>query len=147
MVRLSVYEEARKAAREHKWLASEKAGRDLGAAAVQEWTKSYWLQFYRYRFVQHLRGEVFWDEFGARFYGIVTGQLATPRELLDQILDRVRDGAENLQLIQWTLDHGLPTDTVLEVLEALDINSQKLPPPTYADDGSVTSTLTPETVA
>ena len=129
MVRLSVYAEAEKAAREHKWLASEKAGRDLGEEAVQEWTKSYWLRFYRWRFVQHLRGEVFWAEFDSRSYGIVTGRLAAPRELLDQILDQVRDGAENLQLILWAQERGLPGDKVIEILEALDINSQKLAPP------------------
>ena len=134
MVRLSVYAEAEKAAREHKWLASEKAGRDLGDEAVREWTKSYWLRFYRWRFVQHLRGEVFWAEFDSRSYGIVSGKLAAPRELLDQMLDQVRDGAENLQLILWAQERGMPGDKVIEILEALDINSQKLPPPSETNE-------------
>src|SRR5437867_3217749 len=83
---LSVYEEAEKAVREHKWLASERAGHDLGHDAVREWTKSYWLQFYRWRFVQHLRGEVFWKEFDAAAYGIADGRLVAHRELLDEIM-------------------------------------------------------------
>jgi hypothetical protein len=126
---LSVYEEAEKALREHKWLASERAGRDLGHDAVREWTKSYWLRFYRWRFVQHLRGEVFWKEFDAAAFGIAGGRLMAHRELLDEIMDRVRDGAENLDLFVWAQMQQLPTEQLIEILEALDINSQRLPPP------------------
>jgi hypothetical protein len=132
MVRLSVYEEAVKAAGEHKWLQSEKAGCDLGEAAVREWTKSYWLHFYRYRFVQHLRGELFFHEFGPESFGLVGGWIAANQALLDEILDRVRDGAENLSLICWAHQNNLPCDQVIEILEALNINSQRLAPPVEA---------------
>jgi hypothetical protein len=131
MVRLSVYQEAEKAVQVHKWLASEKAGRDLGEEAVRDWTTSCWLQFYRWRFVQHLRGEVFWQEFDAAAFGIINGRLAAHRELLDEIIDRVRHGAENLDLIHWALQCGVPMDQLIGVLEALDINSHRLPPPRW----------------
>lgn len=129
MRRLSVYEEAEKAVHEHKWLQSEKAGCDLGHAAVRDWTKSFWLRFYRWRFIQHLRGEVFWQEFAAESFGLVNGRLAAPRELLDEILQQVREGGENLGVILWAEDRQEPIDQVLQILEALDINSQRLPPP------------------
>ena len=129
MVGLSVYEEAERAAREHKWLESEKAGRDLGDAAVHQWTRSFWLRFYRWRFVQHLRGESSFREFHPSTFGIVNRHLAAPRELLDRILDMVRDGGENLDIICWAHHYGMPTDQVIEILEALDINRQRLRPP------------------
>src|SRR6058998_287686 len=91
MIQLSVYDQARKAVQEHKWLESEKAGRDLGHAAVWEWTKSYWLRFYRWRFLQHLRGDIFWQEFATESFGLVNGRLWAPPKLLDEILDHVRN--------------------------------------------------------
>ena len=131
MVRLSrsIYEEAEEEVREHKWRESEKAGRDLGVEAVRGWTKSYWLRFYRWRFVQHLRGEVCWREFDFGCFGIVCGRLSAHGELLEVIMDRVRDGAENLDILVWTHECGLPVDQVMDILEALDINSRRLAPP------------------
>ncbi len=129
MNRLSVYAEARKAAAEHQWLQSERAGRDLGHVAAGEWTKRCWLQFYRWRFIQHLRGEIFWEEFTSGCFGLLSNRLAAPVDLLDEILKHVKEGAENLSLIVWAEDRLLPMDQVIQVLEALDINSQRLPPP------------------
>lgn len=129
MVRNRIYQEAAKAIQEHKWLQSEKAGRDLGVEAAKDWTRRYWLRFYRQRFVQHLRGETFFEEFGAECYRLVAGRLAASREVLDTILDKVQQGAENLELICWAQRQCLPREQVLEILRALNINSRRLPPP------------------
>ena len=129
MCSMSVYEEARKAADEHKWLQSERAGYDLGSEAVRDWTRSHWLKFYRCRFVQHLRGELFWKEFDEQSYGLAGRHLVTSRQLLDEILDCVKRGAENLDLIINADDCGWPMDQVMCILEALDINSKRLAPP------------------
>lgn len=129
MARLRVYQEAEKAIQEHRWLQSEKAGRDLGAEAEREWSESYWLRFYRIRFVQHLKGEVFFEEFGPECFGAGAGRRGTRPGLLESILDRVQDGAENLDIICWALERGLPREQVLDILGALDLNSRRLPPP------------------
>jgi len=125
----SVYEEAEQAVLEHKWLESEKAGRDLGDEAVLHWTRSHWLRFYRWRFVQHLRGEAYFREFHPRTFAIVTSRSQNSPKLLEDILNQVRDGAENLDIICWAQNHLLPTCPVLEILEAIDINRQRLHPP------------------
>src|SRR5262245_41133393 len=119
---LSVYEQADQAVQEHKWIESEKAGRDLGDEAVRHWTRSHWLKFYRWRLLQHLRGEVYFREFHPRTFAAVSNQLKVPRELLEAILDQVRDGGENLDIICWAHNSQLPVDSVIEVLEAIDIN-------------------------
>jgi hypothetical protein len=129
MVPLSVYREAEKEIKVHRWVESEQAGRDLGVEAEVGWSKSYWLRFYRHHFVRHLRGEAFFEEFDPASFGIVNGRLAADRQLLERILDRVAEGDENLTLIRWAHDHTLPMDQVLEILEAVNINSQKLAPP------------------
>ena len=133
MVCQSVYAEAQKAAEVYKWLQSEKAGRDLGVAAVKQWSKSHWLRFYRWCFVQHLCGERPWQEFDQTTFGLLSNSVRAPRELLDEILDRVRLGAENLSLIVWAHECLLPMDHVIDILEALDINSRRLPPPVEED--------------
>lgn len=125
---LSVYEEAERAALEYKWLESEKAGRDLGPDAVRHWSRAYWRRFYRYRFVQHLRGEAYFREFHPRTFAIVNCHVQGPSELLEAILNQVRDGAENLDIICWAHHRTVPTEPVLTILEAIDINRQRLRP-------------------
>jgi hypothetical protein len=46
--------------------------------------------------------------------------------LLDRILDRIKAGQENLDIIRWALDWGISTKALIEILEALDINSRRL---------------------
>jgi hypothetical protein len=125
----SVYEQAKLAVQEHKWIESEKAGRDLGHEAVRHWSRSHWLRFYRWRLVQHLRGEVYFREFHPCTFAAASNQLKVPHELLEAILNQVRDGCENLDIICWVHKKQLPIAPVMEVLEAIDINRQRLVPP------------------
>ncbi len=136
MVFQSVYEEAKKEAAAYKWIKSEQACHDLGDDALHEWSCSYWLGFYRYRFVQHLRGEIFWREFDEKTFGVLPRRFAHLRELLHEILDQIRKGQENLNLIVWAHDTAQPMNQVIAVLEALDINSQRLPPPDFVKTAS-----------
>ena len=38
----------------------------------------------------------------------------------------IKAGLENLDVLCWAIDSGLPIDEVLEILEALDINSRRI---------------------
>ena len=129
MAHLRVYEQAEQAIQEHRWLQSEKAGRDLGAEAEQEWIEVYWRRFCRSRFVQHVRGENYFEEFGQECFGAVAEGCAEFRHLLETMLDLVSQGAENLDLICWAEHQRLPKDRVLQVLTAMDINGHRLLPP------------------
>lgn len=129
MLRHKVYEEAKQAIEEHRWLESEKAGHDLGPAAEQAWAKSHWLRFYRSRFVQHLRGQAFYEEFGEDCYGLVSGWQSTGADLLEAILDQIEQGAENLDVLCWAMRRCCERERVLEILKAVDINNRRLPPP------------------
>src|SRR5262249_61513259 len=46
--------------------------------------------------------------------------------LLDRILDRLKAGQENLDIIRWALDWNISLLSVRDILEALDINSRRL---------------------
>jgi len=129
MMHLRVYEEANRAIQEHRWIESEKAGRDLGVDAEQEWIERYWRTFCRSRLVQHLRGEIFFDEFDAECFAIFSGRLEDVAGLLGVVLERIKEGAENLDLLRWGCQEHVPHDQLVEVLTAADINGHRLRPP------------------
>jgi len=129
MLHLRVYEEAKKAIQEHRWVESEKAGRDLGADAEQDWIEHYWRTFCRSRYVRHLRGEVFFDEFDTDCFGILSVDFGEVAGLLNAVLERIKEGAENLDLIRWGYQEHVPVNQLLQVLKAADINGHRLLPP------------------
>ena len=129
MQHLRVYEEANKAIQEHRWIESKKAGRDLGVDAEQDWIEHSWRTFCRSRFVQHLRGEVFFDEFDAECFGISSGRFEDLAGLLNVVLERIKEGAENLDLLRWACQEHVPHNRLLEVLTAVNINGHRLFPP------------------
>jgi hypothetical protein len=55
---------------------------------------------------------------------IVKGDLLT-----DCILDRVYAGYENLDIINWALDWGLPMDRVRHILKQIDVNQARFDRP------------------
>jgi hypothetical protein len=129
MPHLRVYEEADKAIREHKWIESEKAGRDLGVNATRDWIDSYWRTFYRSRLVQHLRGEAFFDEFDTECFGILSERFEEVAGMLNMVLERIKEGAENLDLLRWGYQEHLPRNLLLQVLIAANLNGHRLLPP------------------
>jgi hypothetical protein len=129
MPHLGVYEEAERAIQEYKWIESEKAGRDLGAGAERDWIDIHWCTFCRNRLVQHLRGDAFFEEFGAECFGVFAERFEELKGLLNAVLERVQQGAENLDLLRWGCQERLPHNQLLQVLIAADINGHRLLPP------------------
>jgi hypothetical protein len=126
MEKSSVYIESEQEALRYKWIESEKAGHDLGEAAIRKWVKDHWWGYLRARWLEHLQGKRFWVELDRGDFGLLQHQFQDQSLLLDRILDRLKSGQENLDIIRWALDWGIPTRLVLQVLEALDINSRRL---------------------
>jgi len=126
MQKSSVYEECEKEIQLYKWLESEKAGHDLGEAAIRRWVKEHWWGYLRARWLEHLQGTRFWVELDRGDFGLLQRRFQDQTLLLDRILDCLKTGQENLDLILWALDWGLSLPQVREILEALDINSRRL---------------------
>src|SRR5262245_60181128 len=59
-IRMSLYECGEEEAQRFKWIESEKAGRDLGEAAIRTWVRSHWNGFLRQRWLEHLQGKTYW---------------------------------------------------------------------------------------
>jgi hypothetical protein len=126
MEKSSVYAESEQEALRFKWIESEKAGCDLGEAAIRRWVKDHWWGYLRARWLEHLQGKRFWVELDRGDFGLLLQRFRDNTLLLDRILDRLKAGQENLDIILWAQDWHISPDPVLEILEALDINSRRL---------------------
>ena len=126
MNRASVYSESEQEALKYKWIESEKAGHDLGEDAIRRWVKQHWWGYLRARWLEHLQGKCFWVELDRGDFGLLQREFHDNTLLLDRILDRLKSGQENLDIIIWAMNWGMPMTPVLQILEALDINSRRL---------------------
>ena len=124
--RLSVYADCEVEAQRFKWIESEKAGHDLGEAALRRWVQCHWWGYLRARWLEHLQGKRFWVELDRGDFGLLQRKFHDNTLLLDRILDRLKSGQENLDVICWAHTWGIPVEPVIEILEALDINSRRL---------------------
>lgn len=125
---LNLRGEALREAERHKWIESQKLGRDVGPPAIEEWYSRYWLPYCREKRLEHLRGSRCWDEFCDEQFGHLYSLIVAGDLLADRILDRVYAGLENLDIINWSLEWGMPVDRVIEILSQLDVNRARLDP-------------------
>lgn len=124
--KLSVYIHWLEEALRYKWIESEKAGRDLGESAIAKWVKEHWTGYLRAKWLEHLQGKRFWVELDRGDFGLLERKFQDDSLLLDRILDRLKAGQENLDVILWASEWNIPMAPVLAILEALDINSRRL---------------------
>ena len=126
VVQRSIYADCQVEAERFKWIASERAGRDLGEAAIHQWVRDHWWGYLRARWLEHLQGMCFWIELDRGDFGLLQRDFQDQRMLLDDILDRLKAGQENLDIICWAVRSHLDLGLVHRILTALDINSRRL---------------------
>jgi hypothetical protein len=124
-VRLSIHRIGEEEAQRHKWIESEKAGRDLGEWAIRCWVREHWNGFLRARWLEHLQGRTFWIELDHDDFGLLQREFQDS-SLIDDILLMLKLGLENLNVLNWAIDNRLAMDEVLEILETLDINGRRI---------------------
>ena len=124
--KLSVYVESENEIREFKWIESERVGYDLGEAAVKRWVNQHWRGYLRARWLEHIQGKRFWIELDRGDFGLLQKSFEQDAELLVPILDRLKSGQENLDVICWAERNHINTEPVVRILEVLDINSRRL---------------------
>ena len=125
---LSLYECAFREAERHKWLESERHGYDVGEGAIRDWYHHRWPHFCRTCQLQHVAGRVRWAEFDPALFASLHEAIASGDVLADRILDRVDAGWENLTILLWAREWGLPMKPVLTILERIDVNRARLDP-------------------
>src|SRR3954452_8050336 len=85
-------------AQRHKWIESEKAGRDLGEWAIRCWVREHWNGFLRARWLEHLQGRKFWIELDHDDFGLLQTEFGNS-QLIELILRQLKAGQENLNLL------------------------------------------------
>lgn len=103
-----------------------KPGSIWAKARSRRWVRDHWCGYLRAKWLEHLQGTCFWVELDRGDFGLLRTQFQSQRHILDPILDRLKSGQENLDVLLWALAAGLPVETVVQILEALDINSRRL---------------------
>jgi len=109
-----------------KWIESQKAGRDLGEDAIRQWVRDHWWGYLRARWLEHLQGNCFWIELDRGDFGLLRRAFRDQKALLDQIVDQLKDGQENLGIIAWACRNKISLGQVIRILESLDVNSARL---------------------
>ena len=122
----SLYGFARSEAERHKWIESQKRGRDLGDEAIRDWGRRYWRQCLRARWIEPLNGERRWAELPEADFGLLQRDFHPNRTLTAGIVDRIKQGGENLDILVWVLTSGASVEDAVAILERLDINSARL---------------------
>lgn len=122
----SLYRRCYQEVQVHKWNTSKAAGYDRGDAAVNEWVQLHWTGFLRARWVEHLQGQQFWSELHGCDFGLLKRKFHDRQPLLNAILDQLKVGKENLDVLDWAREKQLVMEPVIEILEALDVNSSRL---------------------
>jgi hypothetical protein len=117
----------------HKWLESEKARRDLGDAAITDWVRRYWWRFCRWRRIEHVEGVQRWFEFPLDDFAKAMRSILEDDRLMLVILEMMkadrRRVMNDLEIIVWARDAGLPMERVIEILGDIHINQARLDPP------------------
>lgn len=124
-IRFSLHQCGEEEAQRFKWIESEKAGRDLGDTAIYCWIRQHWNGFLRHRWLEHLQGKNFWIELDQGDYGLLQ-RAFRGSSLIDPILEHFKQGRENLDIILWARTLEGAMNEVLEILEALDVNSRRI---------------------
>lgn len=124
-VRHSLQELGMEEARKHRWIESQKAGRDLGDASMRDWVARHWNGYLRARWIEHLEGNAYWIELDHDDFGLLQREFVDC-DLMSDILRRVKQGGENLDILNWAIDEKKPMDRVMSILDALNINSRRI---------------------
>jgi hypothetical protein len=124
----SLYEAAFEEARCHRWIESQKRGRDLENEGFLEWYHRFWWNFLRYRHLEHLLGDHRWLEFASDSFGVLGPFVDSNDELAIEIIDLYRQGCENLDIVNWALREKLSLAEVRERLAVINMNDARIDP-------------------
>jgi hypothetical protein len=123
--RMSLHQYGEEEAKRFKWIESQKAGYDLGEAAIRTWIKQHWHGFLRKCWLEHLQGKAYWIELDPADFGLLQ-RAFKGSVLIEPILDHLKHGRENLEIIQWALKIRAQMEEVRKILEVLDVNSRRI---------------------
>ncbi len=112
----------------HKWIESEKAGRDLGEGVHKDWIDRFWKGWTRSKLMEHLYGWRCWGAFEEEDFALLTRATVdyhVPRAVLLAVAGILGEGGENLDVIAWAQAGNHDLDQILWLLDRIDINAKR----------------------
>ena len=109
----------------HCWIESERQGRNVRSQAAQDWVRSYWPGWTRSKLMEHLYGWRQWKGFVPKDFALFsrhTVEFHIDSAILNQIAHLLENGGENLDIISWANDSNIMLESVLWLLDRIDIN-------------------------
>jgi hypothetical protein len=125
--RRSLKEESWREACDERWYRSQEAGRDMGESAIRQWVHLHWPGFLRARWIEHMLGVRFWVELDRDEFGVLKKMPGDLRPILDDLIEQLRCGAENLNILCWS--RRRPPDqqkAIRELLQLINVNAHRL---------------------
>ncbi|MEI7687982.1 MAG: hypothetical protein WCL32_23490 [Planctomycetota bacterium] len=122
----NLHEECRREVQSFHWIESEKAGMDLGQDAIRRWVREHWSGFLRAKIMEHLLGQRFWIELDRGDFGMLNAAFPEDRAVVEWVVEQLNANQDNLGIITAAMDVGRPVEKIVQILEALDINSRRL---------------------
>ncbi|MFP4057988.1 MAG: hypothetical protein ACLF0G_14060 [Candidatus Brocadiia bacterium] len=118
----SLFLRANLEAERHKYLESQKAGRDLGHQAIADWHRRHWTLWLRERWLEHLLGTTRYEEFEPERFARLPALFAERSDLLAEVVEMVRRGAENADILFWAASERRDLRVVVRILVELRLN-------------------------
>lgn len=112
----------------HKWIESERAGRDLGNDAAHDWIDRFWKGWCRAKLIEHLYGWRCWGAFDEADFGLLTRHTVAfhvPRDTVERVADLLADGGENLDVVTWAVENRVDPEPIIWLLDRIDINAKR----------------------
>ena len=89
-------------------LPVSKQGLTWGARQMSFGPSQTWVAFFRHRFVRRLKGDDFYEQLGDDCFGALRWGPGVEQGLVEQVVERIREGAENLDVFWWAIRERLP---------------------------------------
>lgn len=124
----SLAEEARREALFERWIRSREVGYDLGTTVINRWIHIHWPGFLRARWIEHMLGVRYWSELDRNEFGILRNTPSDRLSILEEIVEQLRCGAENLDIIRWSrrTKNDVDQRTVLDLLLIINVNAHRM---------------------
>ena len=126
LMKCSVWPDSRQAIAEYKWIESEKVGYDLGNQAIYQWIHKHWCGYLRARWIEHLYGKRYWIELDNDDFGLLKTDFNNNQVLVEAVIDRLKAGQENLEILLWAIDFHIPIPDVFDILDRLNVNGKRI---------------------
>lgn len=112
----------------HKWIESQKSGRDVGNQVFADWLDTCWRGWTRAKLLEHLYGWRCWGAFDEDDFGLFarsTVEHHVSRRILLKVADLLALGGENLDVLNWAIDNDQDLDAIMWLLDRIDINAKR----------------------